>query len=231
MKHEPFDKIQKIKNFWSADQCQSVVTYLKTCAELNYLAVGDSQAPNSFVFSNHYYLNGLAYLSTPKMSQAAGRDLFPTYTYGRVYLQPDELVPHIDREACEISATITLDYEKSSDEEIWPIHIKKKNKKISCSLDRGDALLYAGCMYEHWRDQLAYESHTQLFIHYVDKNGPFYKNLIKERPYLKNLNMFDVNEPPSASEAQRQSHMTKEMAELVSTREGLWRHQGKTLPS
>lgn len=235
--HQPFDKIKKVKNLWSVEQSNEVLSYMLDSQRLGRCPIGDSQAPNSFLFSHDSFLNVMGFRTLDKMKEASGRDLFPTYTYGRIYRSegpfsdfPDELVPHKDRPSCEISATITIGYpEEISFENIWPVYIQKDNKKIKCVLDKGDALLYAGCQYEHWRDPIDYEWHAQLFIHYVDKDGPFYKKVISDFPHLSDREMFDIDNPKDCIP---RTQLTEEEVNNIRKygRKWFWDRQGKTLP-
>jgi hypothetical protein len=36
----------------------------------------------------------------------------------------------------------------------------------------GDAVLYRGTEYVHWRDAFSGERAAQVFLHYMDRNGP-----------------------------------------------------------
>ena len=52
-------------------------------------------------------------------------------------------------------------------------------------LDIGQATIYKGCEQEHWRYELPYKHHSQLFLHYIEKNGQYYpKYQYDERPNL-----------------------------------------------
>ena len=123
----------------------------------------------------------------PRIEKATGLELYPTYTYFRVYKKGDELLKHKDRQSCEISMTVCLRY--NLDEEIWPIFIENheykrirelgKGNTAKARLQMGDAIVYHGCECEHWREPYTEGTKlAQVFIHYVDKNGPFadYKN-------------------------------------------------------
>jgi hypothetical protein len=48
-------------------------------------------------------------------------------------------------------------------------------------MNPGDVLIYQGINVLHWRDPLEGNFSKNIFIHYVDKNGPLYK----ENPCLK----------------------------------------------
>ena len=107
----------------------------------------------------------------PLMEKHTGLELFPTYSYYRVYRPGGELVPHRDRESCEISCTLCFNY--SYTDYTWPIFMAGTR----IDLQPGDLAIYKGCDLTHWRekfniaDQEAW--HVQGFFHYVDKNGPF----------------------------------------------------------
>ena len=116
--------------------------------------------------------NLLTYL-TPIYSQISGKNLIPTYSFFRKYFQTNILVKHRDRPSCQFSATIQVD---SSKDESWPIWIKSKNgQDIECNSKIGDAVFYKGCEVLHWREELKYEYSSHLFLHWVDRDNPAYK--------------------------------------------------------
>ena len=54
---------------------------------------------------------------------------------------------------------------------------------IPIVIESGDGVIYKGCEIPHWRpvfNQPKEYWHHQLFIHYVDLNGP-YKNVLEEK--------------------------------------------------
>lgn len=117
-------------------------------------------------------------------------DLHPTYYFDRFYFCGQDLKRHSDRESCDIS--VTLQISSNHPNEPWPIWFEQPDKKHSYVLmDDGDAVIYRGFEREHWRDPLPsrYNKaqrlwrkvrklpddtyHHQIFLHYVDANGPF----------------------------------------------------------
>jgi hypothetical protein len=147
----------------------------------------DSQVPNTPAFYDDFVMANLQDYLLPRIEKATGLELYPTYTYFRVYKKGDELLKHKDRQSCEISMTLCLRY--NLDEEIWPIFIENheykrirelgKGNTAKARLQMGDAIVYHGCECEHWREPYTEGTKlAQVFIHYVDKNGPFadYKN-------------------------------------------------------
>lgn len=107
----------------------------------------------------------------PTVESVTGKELFPTYSYARIYIKGDVLHPHIDRPSCEYSVTVNID----SVGEPWPIWIENSEKKpVKHVLMPGDALVYKGCELKHWREIATNtEVNVQFMLHYVDKNGPF----------------------------------------------------------
>lgn len=133
-----------------------------------------------------------------KIEELFGYRLVPTYSYGRTYDRHSRLLSHTDRPSCEFSATFPISYETDNGKP-WSIWVRNDmnycgmdNKdswelsmnapfedRENCSqvlLEPGDALFYQGSNVIHWRDRLAGESARQIFIHYLHKDGPMYRD-------------------------------------------------------
>lgn len=107
----------------------------------------------------------------PYFEQQSGLKLYPTYTYARLYAPGEILKNHRDRPACEISATITLGFEG----DVWSIYMgdnEDKSNSTKIDMEVGDAVMYRGCEKWHWRDEFKGKWQAQVFLHYVDQNGP-----------------------------------------------------------
>jgi hypothetical protein len=100
-----------------------------------------------------------------------GKKLIPTYSYARVYQPGESLKPHVDRDACEVSVTISV----ASKGSISPIYTRYEKKPVEVHvLNPGDAVIYKGCEALHWRDVLEKDQLVvQFMLHYVDENGSF----------------------------------------------------------
>ena len=105
----------------------------------------------------------------PTIEELTDKRLFPTYSYIRTYHEGSVLKSHLDRPACEISITITLDYESNSP--IWPIYIETNGAETAVQLDKGEGLIYWGCEMRHWRNEYEGDFSTHAFLHYVDADG------------------------------------------------------------
>lgn len=157
-----------IPQFIPFKQAKELAASFETFAISNKFG-GDEQIPES---NSVYDFPEFQELLCEKISTVGwliGESVLPTYTYARVYHKNAELKMHKDRGACEISLTVNLD----QDETEWPIWIKKPDGKEVClNLKPGDAMLYLGCVAEHWRTPFQGNKHTQVFLHYVRAKGP-----------------------------------------------------------
>jgi hypothetical protein len=131
----------------------------------------DPQAPNSPAVYNFKSFLELLCEKTPEVSSLIQETVLPTYCYARIYKNLEALRRHRDRGACEISITLNL----GGDAE-WPIYIQKPDgSEVSIILKPGDAMLYLGCVADHWRETFTGSNYGQVFLHYVRSNGPCLK--------------------------------------------------------
>lgn len=127
----------------------------------------DEQVPNSPSSYNFVPFVRLLVELVPKVSDIFGEDLLPTYVYARNYKNGAVLKRHRDRPACEVSLTLNLSKDVG-----WPIFIQKQNgEEVSLDLSPGDAMMYSGCVADHWRDEFKGNDYTQVFLHYVRAYG------------------------------------------------------------
>lgn len=155
-----------IENFISKQKARSLSEEFEIFSIQTNLN-GDIQAPNSK--SKYNWIGALELLCemTPVVSNYVGTTVLPTYAYTRIYREGDDLKKHFDRDSCEISVTVNLDGDCE-----WPIHIERPDKSIaSIILQPGDAMIYLGCIADHWREVLPGSKYTQTFLHYVESRG------------------------------------------------------------
>jgi hypothetical protein len=161
-----------LKDFLHLDSCKDLTRELKRLVT-EKKTVKDEQCPLSEAIHGTLTFDKLLEDLTPHFEAASGLKLFPTYSYARLYnTQGEELTIHRDRPACEISVTITLDFEG----DVWPIFMganKDKSNATEIKMNVGDAVLYRGCDIHHWREPYKEGKwQAQVFLHYVDQNGP-----------------------------------------------------------
>lgn len=189
-----------LKGFLDSDNCKELTSELKK--ETQSRGLNDKQCPKSKSIRDSVVFDKLLVDLLPHFEQASGLKLLPTYAYARWYEPGEVLKIHRDRPSCEVSATITLGFEGN----LWPIYIGKPSETFTdCSrideldntvyatdvgkldMEIGDAMLYRGCEMYHWRDEYKEGKwQAQVFLHYVDANGP-YKEWIYDKRGKLNL--------------------------------------------
>lgn len=175
-----------LRGFLDADNCKELTLALKN--EANARGRFDAQCPTSKSIRDSVTFDKLLLDLLPHFEEASGLKLLPTYAYARVYEPGEVLKIHRDRPACEVSATLTLGF----DGDVWPIYMGRPSEEPTplrrvdesknivyakdvgkIEMDVGDAVLYRGCDMYHWRDEYSEGKwQAQVFLHYVDANGP-----------------------------------------------------------
>ena len=161
-----------LKDFLDQDNCKQLTNELKKLVA-EQKTVKDSQCPKSQAIHGAVTFDSLLEQLLPHFEAASGLKLYPTYSYARLYNKQGEVLEnHRDRPACEISATLTLGF----DGNVWSIYMganedKSEASKINMAI--GDAVMYRGCDIWHWREPYTEGKwQAQVFLHYVDANGP-----------------------------------------------------------
>lgn len=159
----------------------------------------DVQCPMSEAIYGDKLFDTLLEDVRPLMEKVTGLRLFPTYSYARKYVPGDELKPHLDRPACEISATLTLGYKGK----VWPIHVSRdkdpRNDLGPINIEVGSLVVYRGMEINHFRKPYTEgEWQCQVFLHYVDADGPYKDEKYDSRKALgeaSNKKSADVKDP------------------------------------
>ena len=128
---------------------------------------GDSLLGNTPCAYGDPFIDTLLLSLLPQVERYSGLKLFPTYSYFRMYKHGDALPKHNDRLACEISVTLCL-----GGDPLWPFWLEAPNGVVKVNLAPGDGLLYRGVECAHWREAFDGTQLAQVFLHYVDTNGP-----------------------------------------------------------
>ena len=181
-----------VKNFLSKEFCDFAYDYCKMKALValklrnsnNVLykksihgTFEDPQAIGCFSIYSDTFMETILKRSLPKIQEITGCELLPTYSYWRLYQKGNELKDHIDRESCEISATLCIGYDSHYS---WPMFIGKK----PLVTEPGDIILYKGAELNHYREPFEGKYHAQAFLHYVDKYGNYKEYNCDSRPTL-----------------------------------------------
>ena len=160
-----------LSDFLDQENCQQYTQEFKKLIDQGK-AEKDNQCPLSFSLGHTDLFDSLLEQLTPNIETATGKKLLPTYAYARWYSPGDELKLHRDRPSCEVSATITLGFQGGQ----WPIYMGYDDNKQNCKqidMQVGDAVVYKGQEIYHWREKyIEGEWQAQVFVHYVDADGP-----------------------------------------------------------
>jgi predicted 2-oxoglutarate/Fe(II)-dependent dioxygenase YbiX len=176
-----------LADFLDKENCAQLTTELKKLVEEGK-TTKDDQCPKSQAIHGAAVFDSLMEQLTPNFEYASGKRLYPTYAYARLYAPGEELKIHTDRPSCEISATLTLGFEGDA----WPIYMgdyaeEGQGRKITTQqgdkkwltneseivMAAGDAVLYRGMDKVHWREPYKEGKwQAQVFLHYVDADGP-----------------------------------------------------------
>lgn len=140
------------------------------------IPLGDGQSPRRYVAYNDPVARFFHRQIAAQFSAVAGEPLKPSYVYFASYLSGAELKKHIDREQCEFSITLCLDFSpEPALATPWPICLDTPTGRVTVFQALGDGLAYRGTRLPHHRSKLANgQSSSSIFFHYVsaDFNGP-----------------------------------------------------------
>ena len=173
-KHNKYCLVENVLSEQTINICKQYTLFDE---KNNFLPESDSaQVPGAHSKYSVSLMESLLINLLPVMEENTGLELWPTYSYYRVYRSGDQLLPHTDRESCEISATLSLGYNYPDGYEGWPIFIEDSG----FIMGPGDMIIYRGTELTHYRYPFDIEDtpeknyfQSQVFLHYVDKNGPF----------------------------------------------------------
>ena len=137
----------------------------------------DSQCPLSLARSGDSGFDAVLEWIRPEIGRLVGAELAPTYSYTRRYAKGETLERHLDRDACEVSVTISIRIPpRAGPSSIFLKTPRDGERRID--LREGDACIYAGTEVEHWRESFRVDGYIQLFLHYIRKRGPHYPGLV-----------------------------------------------------
>ena len=159
-----------LKQFIPRIMCDYISENIKVLEANSYFEYNDGQVEKAFSGAAPTVTETLLDVMTPVLSKTIDCELYPTYSYLRIYKKGADLEKHQDRPSCEVSATVPLSYDSPH---IWPLYIETGNKITAVELEPGDALIYKGIEVPHWRETFEGERQVQVFLHYVKKNGDY----------------------------------------------------------
>jgi len=142
-------------------------TYVESTQEDQNLVIRG----NTFCRYNYPKLRPVLFEIKHFLEELLEEPLFETYCFDRFYFAGSSMLPHTDRAACELSVSLNI---SSTSEKEYPLWIKTDDGAVPIVTEPGDAVLYKGRNFKHWRDTLVGPSdtyHHQAFFHYVRADG------------------------------------------------------------
>lgn len=167
------DGYRIVEDLLTPEQCLFLRQCMDTAQQNAQMRMADNRAYRG---PNNQYAplpaQMLLHRIAPKLSELVGKELLPSFSFWRIYEAGAVLNPHKDRNACEVSVTISLASEPR--DQVWPIGVTDLHgQDHHVALAAGSGLLYQGTEVQHWREKLVDERHYQMFLHYVVAGGPF----------------------------------------------------------
>jgi hypothetical protein len=133
------------------------------------ISLGDGQSSRRYVAYNDPVARFFHQQIASSISLVAGEPVKPSYVYLASYLSGAELKKHVDREQCEFSVTLCLDF--SPEPKLatpWPICLDTPSGQVKVYQALGDGLAYRGTRLPHYRSKLGEgQTSTSMFFHYV----------------------------------------------------------------
>ena len=109
------------------------------------LSLGDVQSARRYAAHNESVARFFHHQIANAVGVVVGEAIKPSYVYLASYLSGADLKKHIDREQCEFSVTLCLDF--SPEPELatsWPIRLDTPEGAVTVYQALGDGLVYRG---------------------------------------------------------------------------------------
>jgi hypothetical protein len=156
--------------------CPALIAFLRQryrrMAREAALAYGDPQCPTRWTAHNEEAALPLHSALVPVVSAIVGRRVRPSYLYLGVYAEGSELPRHTDREQCELTLSLLIDYLPDvHGPSPWPLQLYVGEEPLSIYQHLGQSLLFAGREIPHSRPPLpAGHMSSSIFFHFVSED-------------------------------------------------------------
>jgi hypothetical protein len=179
------NKYAVINNVIPDGHVRAMQAFYRAYIGQGFMWFGDTRVERRFRQGNEPLARFFHLSLTALMSKLVGCEVKPSYCYAASYRGGADLKPHVDREACEYSFSLQVDYEPGPADGLSPWALYLSNGKLSedgsfrrdeetenaIHLRNGDCLAYRGRDLVHYRETLpAGHRSTSLFFHYVAMN-------------------------------------------------------------
>ena len=191
-KQEVYNRNFLIKEAFSTSLCEKIAERMDIEHRKNKKAIWsekDEQITNKETVAFFNLFDSVHFEYTKTAEEIFRKKLIPTTNYCRIYAKGAELLPHGDDYHCEHSVSINI--KNSPEDNIWPFYVivypmkengKTGRDKAKFMMKQGDLVFYYGPKQIHWRNELEFDKCYQLFLHWVDAEGP-HANLGRSKKY------------------------------------------------
>jgi len=143
--------------------------YYRHAIRRGAIPLGDVQSARRYAAHDDSVVSFFHHQIANAVGAVVGEAIKPSYVYLASYLSGADLKKHIDRQQCEFSVTLCLDF--SPEPELatsWPICLDTPEGTVAVYQALGDGLVYRGTKVPHYRRVLAAgHTSTSIFFHYV----------------------------------------------------------------
>lgn len=143
------------------------------------LPLGDHpDTPGRKYKHNEPFFQILHRVITPTLQAVVGEKIKPSYCFLGVYQPNADLFKHVDREQCAWNVSVPFDCDPliADRADAWPIFLEKDGVAHRLQAGLGEAVVYPGTKYPHWREPLPppFIRYAVCFFHFVepDFTGP-----------------------------------------------------------
>lgn len=156
--------------------CPAIIAFLRQryrrMAREAALPYGDPQCPTRWTAHNEEAALPLHSALVPAVSAVVGRRVKPSYLYLGVYAEGSALPKHTDREQCEFTLSLLIDYLPDlQGPSPWPLQLHVGDEPLSIYRQLGQSLLFAGREIPHSRPPLpAGHMSSSIFFHFVSED-------------------------------------------------------------
>jgi hypothetical protein len=180
--HETLRKVYRDQNYVTfpalihSFHVAALRRYYRCLIRKGMICQRDPHCPQRLVAHNEPVARFFHQQLTKVVSAVAGEPVKPSYVYFASYQAGAELTKHTDREQCEFSISLCLDFSPDPERETpWPLCLDTPEGKVEIRQALGDGLFYRGTRVPHYREALREGlASTSIFFHYVPANftGP-----------------------------------------------------------
>jgi hypothetical protein len=147
-------------------------SYIRELMAHGRLVPGASGYRHCLLMHNESVTRFFHHQLTSTVSKVIGEDVQPSFVFICSYDRGAKLAKHTDREQCEFSLSLCVDFIPEPDRVTsWPLYIHTRNGDVRIQQALGDGVLFCGRELSHFRHRLADGlSSTSILFHFVRRN-------------------------------------------------------------